>query len=136
MPQLRPDAAKVNKINLKKRKKQPLEFRLKKKEHNEWTRLNSDDCPTQEAFIEIKNFSFFHTGGHIGGNSHIALFQDAMHPIGIYFQLPIISKFLKTLEKNVWQDFPGGTVVKNPPADAGDMGSSPGPGRSHMPRSN
>ena len=33
-------------------------------------------------------------------------------------------------------DFPGGAVVKNPPANAGDMGSSPGPGRSHMPRSN
>ena len=33
-------------------------------------------------------------------------------------------------------DFPGGTVVKNPPANAGDMGSSPGPGRSPMPRSN
>ena len=31
--------------------------------------------------------------------------------------------------------FPGGTVVKNPPANAGDTGSSPGPGRSHMPRS-
>ena len=34
------------------------------------------------------------------------------------------------------QGFPGGAVVKNPPASAGDMGSSPGPGRSHMPRSN
>ena len=33
-------------------------------------------------------------------------------------------------------DFPGGTVVKNPPANAGDKGSSPGPGRSHMLRSN
>ena len=33
------------------------------------------------------------------------------------------------------QGFPGGTVVKNPPANAGDRGSSPGPGRSHMPRS-
>ena len=32
--------------------------------------------------------------------------------------------------------FPGGAVVKNPPAKAGDMGSSPGPGRSHMPQSN
>ena len=32
--------------------------------------------------------------------------------------------------------FPGGTVVKNPPANAGDKGSSPGPGSSHMPRSN
>ena len=32
--------------------------------------------------------------------------------------------------------FPGGTVVKNLPADAGDVGSSPSLGRSHMPRSN
>ncbi|KAJ8786157.1 hypothetical protein J1605_006513 [Eschrichtius robustus] len=32
--------------------------------------------------------------------------------------------------------FPGGTVVENPPANAGDTGSSPGLGRSHMPRSN
>ena len=34
------------------------------------------------------------------------------------------------------RDFPGGAVVKNLPANAGDMGSIPGPGRSHMPRSN
>ena len=34
------------------------------------------------------------------------------------------------------QGFPGGAVVKNPPANAGDMGLSPGPGSSHMPRSN
>ena len=27
-------------------------------------------------------------------------------------------------------DFPGGSVVKNPPANAGDMGSIPGSGRS------
>ena len=33
-------------------------------------------------------------------------------------------------------DFPGGTVVKNPPAHAGDMGMIPGPGRSHMSQSN
>ena len=32
--------------------------------------------------------------------------------------------------------FPGGAVVKNPPANAGDTGLIPGPGRSHMPRSN
>ena len=39
------------------------------------------------------------------------------------------------LQKQV-QGFPGGTVVKNPPANAGDIGSSPGPGRSHMLQSN
>ena len=37
---------------------------------------------------------------------------------------------------NSKRDFPGGAVVKNPPVNAGDTGASPGPGRSHMPRSN
>ena len=40
------------------------------------------------------------------------------------------------LFKKVFSDFPGGSVVKNQPANAGDMGSSPGPGRLHMPQSN
>ena len=30
------------------------------------------------------------------------------------------------------RDFPGGAVVKNPPANTGDPGSIPGLGRSHM----
>ena len=34
------------------------------------------------------------------------------------------------------RDFPGGAVVRNPPPNAGDTGSSPGPGKSHMPQSN
>ena len=34
--------------------------------------------------------------------------------------------------KRPWQGFPGGAVVKNPPANAGGTGSSPGLGRSHM----
>ena len=37
--------------------------------------------------------------------------------------------------KNYIGDFPGGTVVK-PPANAGNMGLSPGPGRFHMPQRN
>ena len=35
-----------------------------------------------------------------------------------------------------WVGFPGGAVVENLPANAGHTGSSPGLGRSHMPRSN
>ena len=42
---------------------------------------------------------------------------------------------MDTIQKST-RDFPGGTVVRNLPANAGDMGSSPGPGRSHMPQSN
>ena len=33
-------------------------------------------------------------------------------------------------------DFPHGTVDKNPPANAGDMGSIPGLRRFHLPQSN
>ena len=41
------------------------------------------------------------------------------------------------MNKNLMSlDFPDGAVVKNPPANAGDTGSSPGPGRPHMPWSN
>ena len=43
---------------------------------------------------------------------------------------------LKWHQKQQAWDFPGGAVVKNPPANAGDTGLSPGAGRSHMPRSN
>ena len=39
-------------------------------------------------------------------------------------------------EKTFDRGFPGGAVVENLPANAGDTGSSPGRGRSHMPRSN
>ena len=35
-------------------------------------------------------------------------------------------------EKKDFKDFPGGTVVKNSPANAGNTGLRPGPGRSHM----
>ena len=35
-----------------------------------------------------------------------------------------------------WLDFPGGTVGKNLPAHAADMGLISGPGRSHVPLGN
>ena len=40
------------------------------------------------------------------------------------------------MHKNWYLGFPGGAVVKNPPANAGDKGSTPDPGSSHTPRSN
>ena len=42
-----------------------------------------------------------------------------------------MSSLLKT---DRW-GFPGGAVVENLPANAGDTGSTPGLGRSHMPQS-
>ena len=51
-------------------------------------------------------------------------------PYSLNLELNIVVKKLDS------RDFPGGTVVKYPPANAGDTGSSPGPGRSHMLQSN
>ena len=49
------------------------------------------------------------------------------------FKFLFFGQFCK---KSYKRGFPGGRVVKNLPANAGDTGSSPGLGRSHMPRSN
>ena len=43
-----------------------------------------------------------------------------------------MAKSKRRLHKSMARDFPGGAVVKNPPANAGDTGLSPGLGRSHM----
>ena len=72
----------------------------------------------------------------MGGNCFTDTFrkiclQGANLPI--YFQR--ISS-VKELFKGKGGGFPGGAAVENPPASAGDTGSSPGLGRSHMPRSN
>ena len=40
---------------------------------------------------------------------------------------PPLLSFLLAGMKVDWQDFPGGAGVKNPPANAGDTGSIPGP---------
>ena len=43
---------------------------------------------------------------------------------------------ISPMKQNFILGFPGGAVVKNLPANAGDKVSSPGPGRSHMLQSN
>ena len=49
-----------------------------------------------------------------------------------------LSKILSDINFDFLTDagFPGGAAIENPPANAVDTGSSPGPGRSHMPQSN
>ena len=47
-----------------------------------------------------------------------------------------VGETVKNQNHIIVSDFPGGTVEKNLPANAGDTGSIPDPGRSHMPRNN
>ena len=53
------------------------------------------------------------------------------HTAAIFISVAICSPSL-----NESKDFPSDPVVKNPPANAGDMGSIPGPGGSYVPWSN
>ena len=48
----------------------------------------------------------------------------------------ICKELLQLNNKKTNKDSPGGAVVKNLPANAGDTGSGPGPGRSYMLQSN
>ena len=51
-------------------------------------------------------------------------------------RLPVVEDSnISRLKIRFW-GFPGGAVVENLPANAGDAGSSPGLGRSHVPQSN
>ena len=54
-----------------------------------------------------------------------------------YLQLKYMIRFwYPEYMKNYYRDFPGGPVVKQPPANTGHRGSVPGLGRSHKPRGN
>ena len=60
--------------------------------------------------------------------------MDSVNIKGHYIQMA--NRHMKDAQHNkLLEGFPGGAVVENPPADAGDTGLSPGPGKSHMPRS-
>ena len=65
----------------------------------------------------------------------LVLFHFALKKGLLKYHLPLIYHPCKPF-KGENESFPGGAVVKNPPANAGDMGSIPGLGRSHMPQSN
>ena len=60
--------------------------------------------------------------------------QILFYTLGLYHYIIIINNNKQI--KSPVLGFPGGAVVENLPANAGDMGSSPGLGKSHMPQSN
>ena len=50
------------------------------------------------------------------------------------WEAPVLLQRRSNTHKKIFlQGFPGGSVVKNPPANAGDTGSIPDLGRPHMP---
>ena len=63
-----------------------------------------------------------------------AFLTDKWLVVPMYREFLGFSKMVKNIKKSK-RVFPGGAVVENLPANAGDTGLSPGLGRSHMPRS-
>ena len=53
--------------------------------------------------------------------------------VSLHWVSELGSRITGTYEKYRFLDFPDGTVGQNPPANAGDVGSIPGPGRVLMP---
>ena len=64
----------------------------------------------------------------------VYIFESPVHIVEIEERCVTEARGLEGFKKSV-RNFPGGAVVKNPPATAGDPGSSP-PEGSHMPQSN
>ena len=60
--------------------------------------------------------------------------ESQLHMTGDSLYMKVMENLVILEQKS--RGFPGGVVVGNPPANSGDTGSSPGPGRSHTLRSN
>ena len=80
---------------------------------------------------------FVHSGYFIEMESYNvwSFVTDFFHLAIMFSTLLILSDSLIILKQETW-GFPGGAVVENLPANAGDTGLSPGLGRSRMLRSN
>ena len=86
---------------------------------------------TREMIIKTIECHFNH---HIG---KILKAESNLYHLVIKIPHTLSLKITTRLNKKPkYLGFPGGAVVENLPANAGDTGSSPGLGRSHMPRSN
>ena len=72
-------------------------------------------------------------GEHFFLSNHVSVKEILFR---IYKELFQLHKKKTNSFKKAKEGFPGGAVVENLPANAGDTGSNPGLGRSHMPWSN
>ena len=95
---------------------------------------------TMECYSAIKKeiLPFAATWMDLEDVMHSEISQTEKDKYDIWYHLYVESKKQNKQNKQNpnLQGFPGGAVVENPPANAGDTGSNPGPGRSHMPLSN
>ena len=93
----------------------------------------------REVLVEIRKVWTEHKFPNIvrSCTSHHAATRDEkaifLYSFFFFFFFCLWLLFHTKRVKGKGQGFPCGSVVKNPPAKAGDMSSIPGPGKSHMP---
>ena len=85
--------------------------------------------PDENLYKNVHSFISYNSPKK--GNSQCPSTEEWISKI---WYIHTVEYYLTTKRNEV--GFPGGAVVGNLPANAGDTGSSPGLGRSHMPRSN
>ena len=90
-----------------------------KKRHTEMRKASTKETRCYRKHSENKNNLSLMTSYH-----HITLHDCKMM---MMFMLSPVFPFCFSLLKVTLQNFPGGPVVKNLPANAGDMGAIPGP---------
>ena len=87
--------------------------------------------------VHITKRVFFCQCLNLNANDYLIICNFPSEPIYNTNQSPNVqNKHINHVYLRSLLGFLGGAVVKNPPANAGDTGSSPGPGRYYMPRSN
>ena len=96
-----------------------------------------------KCFIRIKTkkkekHEYYSMAYHTATSDCIPPVKTSLHRCGIFsfYCIYFINRSLFIAYLRNLSGFPGGAVVRSLSANAGDMGSSPGLGRSHMPRSN
>ena len=86
------------------------------------------------SFPNLVKFYFWIRASRAVWHSHHS--AELWRPKGIYADMSLLYMYnILSLRIHIW-DFPGGSVVKNPPGNARDTGLIPDPGRCHIPRRN
>ena len=98
-----------------------------------WYSLVSLETKPNNFIRERNKEGFFPVSSH--GWTATFIWENPREKLEKHKYTPVTETIKVILKQHIW-DFPGGAVVRSPPANAGDTGSIPGLGRSHMPRSN
>ena len=92
-----------------------------------WQEAARQGCGMRERKMCLRFSSLFSAISWDSDATSLSGFKLLVHTTMWMYLVPL-NYMLNTVKIVCFQDFSGGLVVKNPPSNAGDMGSIPGPG--------